>query len=407
MTDTTTLTTPKATPERRTFGRLFQRKRVWYLRYRSGGRERVESLKTTSRAIAERKAAVIEDHVGRGDHQGADVRRVSYADLETLIRADYKTRGLRSLARLNSALAHLAETFGATRASAITSDAIVRYHAARLAAGAAPATVAYELAAMRRMFRLAVKHRRLSSAPSITISAPQNARTGFVSRDDFDAIVAELPDCLRAPITFAFLTGWRIREVLGLEWRHVDLDAGTVTLDAAMTKSGASRSFPFSALPELDRLLRDQRDATRALERAEGRVIARVFHRAGRPIKSYHNAWSRAIHRAARGGSTEPLAEITRPAIVGRLVHDLRRSAARSLVHAGVPEHTAMQLLGHKTPSMFRRYAIQDATDLRNAVAKLAAASAPIAKASKPAKGRKPARGTTGVQSHLRAVGES
>ena len=55
-------------------------------------------------------------------------------------------------------------------------------------------------------------------------------------------------------------------EVLTLEWRQVDLDAGTVRLDAHTTKNDSGRVLPYGeVLPDLSDLLQSQRDATKAL----------------------------------------------------------------------------------------------------------------------------------------------
>ena len=55
----------------------------------------------------------------------------------------------------------------------------------------------------------------------------------------------------------------------------------------------------------------------------------------------------------------------------GIIVHDLRRCAARNLSRAGVTEAVAMEITGHKTRSMYRRYRIVDERDLREATERL------------------------------------
>lgn len=109
-----------------------------------------------------------------------------------------------------------------------------------------------------------------------------------------------------------------------------------------------------------------------------------VFHRNGKPILAYLDAWRAACKRASTV-QRDGLESITRPRLVGRTPHDFRRTAARNLIRAGVAQHVVMQLCGWKTDAMFRRYAIVDERDLRSAVAMLA-------------------KGTMGGQSKLKAL---
>jgi integrase len=226
-----------------------------------------------------------------------------------------------------------------------------------------------ELTVLKRMFSLAVEAGKLHHKPRIVLLREDNVRVGFFEREQYEAVLAHLPEGMQPAVTFAYVTGWRINsEVLPLQWRQVDLRVGEVRLDPGTTKNREGRVFYLTA--ELHQLLKRPRALADEIQREKKMIVQHVFfhrhvtksgalgHFAGRRISAwgFYHAWQRA--RTAAG-------------CPGRIPHDFRRTAIRNMVRAGIPERVAMKLSGHKTRSVFDRYNVVSDGDLRDAARRL------------------------------------
>lgn len=229
--------------------------RLYWIAYRVGGELKREPAKTASRQDAERLLRTRLALVDRGEATGPAADRTTFEQLEAAILADYLANGRRSAARVGQALAHLRLRWGGTRAATWRPDAFSSYSAERLGAGAARATICYELAVLKRMLRLGHRLGLVDRLPHVPMLAVRNARVGFFERADFERLRRALPPDLRSPVLVAYLTGWRLTsEVLTRQWRHLDLQAGWLRLEPGETKSGEGRQFPL--VPELRAALR-------------------------------------------------------------------------------------------------------------------------------------------------------
>ena len=89
------------------------------------------------------------------------------------------------------------------------------------------------------------------------------------------------------------------------------------------------------------------------------RITAAVFD-----CTNLRKAWAEACHKLGLGVKDGwPYRGLT--------IHDLRRSAVRNLIHAGVREDVAMTVSGHKSRAIFSRYNIADAADVKDALIKV------------------------------------
>ncbi len=95
-----------------------------------------------------------------------------------------------------------------------------------------------------------------------------------------------------------------------------------------------------------------------------------VFHRNREPVGDFRKAWTTASVETGLYHVVVLDTSGTEKKAADRLFHDLRRTAARNMIRAGVPERVAMAVTGHLTRSTFDRYDIVSEDDLRTAMQK-------------------------------------
>jgi len=372
-------------------GELKKRGQIWWIRYYRNGRRQEESSGSTKEGDARSLLRRREGDIERGIAITPKVGQIRFEEAVKDLLNDYRTNRKRSLDDVERRIEkHLTPFFGNRKMASITTADIREYIASRQAettvarkaftftardgtprhvpeqhrtvAAVSNGEINRELTALKRMFNLAIQAGKLLQKPHIPMLKEDNVRVGFFERDQFQAMLHRLPEAARPAATFAYITGWRIdSEVLPLEWRQVDFEAGEIRLDAGTTKNREGRTFPMTA--ELRVVLERQRAMTQELQRRQGIVCRKVFHRTGKPIKSFRVAFRTACREAG---------------CPGRVLHDLRRTAVRNLVRAGIPERVAMQMTGHKTRSVFERYNIVSVGDLRDAAKRLDVATGTI-----------------------------
>ncbi len=246
---------------------------------------------------------------------------------------------------------------GEIPAAALTSKMVDDFRDRCIDAGLARATADRYVEALRAALLYAVEKGRLTRAPKLSFFRPDNRRTGFFEKAEHEAVRASLPQPLADAAHFAYLSGWRKAEIVGLTWDCVDRKGYEVRIWDS--KNGDARTLPYRLNRELLELI-ERRWQARQYEVAEGPALSSyVFHVDGQPIGDFRKAWARACVAASVGQYVRDEKGRIR-GYEGKLFHDYRRSAVRDLIRAGVDRVTAKLISGHRTDSVFERYAIME-----------------------------------------------
>jgi integrase len=327
----------------------------WIKFYFKGKMYRV-SAKTNKVMEAKKLREFYLGEVARGTFKGFHEDTLSIQELFDDFEDDCRRRKLRGIDRIVSHMKPLRAWFSKMEATHVSERDIDRYIKARQKAGRSNTTVNRELQYLGQSMRRAKNKKLIADVPLIEkFSEKDNVRQGFFTHEDFERLVSFLPEDLQDFVRFGYYTGWRHGQIANLHWSEVEQDVIRLGPEKVKNKSGL-------VLPLVGELF----DIIERQRRLQSPVVPYVFYRLtveGRayPVGRFDKAWKSACAKAGL-----PVEKETK-----RRFHDLRRTTARNLNRAGVPDRIAMSLMGHKTRAMYDRYNIVDEDDMREASAQM------------------------------------
>ncbi len=330
-------------------GSVFPDPRSPYLQisYWNGTRQVRQSARTDDHGEAvkllQRKLA--EHVIGKS----ASPERIKLAALLQLVVDDYRRNDKADLRETEQRVNRLLKpAFGHLRPAEFTTKALNDYIEQRQKLGRKNGTINRELAHLRRAFRLGFQHdpQLVYRLPVIKALKEDNVREGFLEQDHYGLILEALTEEVKPIFVVAYHLGMRTGELLALKRSWVDLREGLIYVKGRVTKNREPKTAPIygDMGPWLDMLL--------SRGQVESPKCVWLFSRDGKPIHSFKGDWAQACEKAG---------------VPGLLFHDLRRTAVRNMIRAGVPAKVAMEISGHKTASMLWRYDITDTRDVKEA----------------------------------------
>lgn len=209
------------------------------------------------------------------------------------------------------------------------------------------ATTDRRLRILRAMFRFSMKRGKIqrNDVPHFPIKGEEvdNKKRGFFDENQFEQLLKKLPKHLHLYVKFLYATGMRSGQAEQLTWDMVNEKKTELRIPGE--------------------LIKNNQDFTLSIVYPDGTTVKHLEFRdekrkEGEPIfdvTDFRSQWRQACH-ALKLGVFNPETRSYR----GMTPHDFRRTACRNMIARGVPEAAAMAISGHKTNSIFKRYAIVD-----------------------------------------------
>lgn len=329
-------------------GPLPKNSRFWWVKFSVRGKVFQETANTESKNEALKFLSRRKDEEATG--KAVDCEKVTVAMLAEKMMDMWKRDERKESTREWAAYCwmHLLPYFGRMKAAdALLTASIEAYQDRRKAEGASNGTANRELTVLSCAFTIGYmnKPRLVPAKLSFTRLPEPKGRQGFVEEAQYRALAANCPELYMRPmlaLTYSF--GFRKAELLTLQVSDVDIMAGTIRLRTS--KNGEPRQVNLTA---------ETRGLLAACIAGKSPEDA-VFTRGRVPVADFRGTWG-AVTKSA--------------GCEGLLFHDLRRSAVRNMIGAGIPEGVCMKISGHKTRAVFDRYNIVSEKDLTDAAKKI------------------------------------
>jgi excisionase family DNA binding protein len=326
------------------FGSVFLRQTKksgdrFYIYYRFEGKRIREAVRgAQSRADALKVLQMKIADAFRGKHGfKKDEKKITFADFCDLYIKNYAKVNKRSWKDDVYSTRILKSIFKGRSLHEIDSFAIEELKTKRLDEGISKARVNRNLALLKKMFNLAIDWGYTKENPVRRVrffSEKDNLKERILTEAEEIRLLKTCADHLKPIVLTALHTGMRRGEILGLEWRQVDLVKRLIKVEK--TKSGRSRAIPIDDLLRAELMkLKTKNGSTPSCQN--------VFlnPRTSKPISDVKTAFSAALRRAG---------------IKGLRFHDLRHTFASRLIERGIDLITVKELLGHHSVVITQRY---------------------------------------------------
>ena len=210
---------------------------------------------------------------------------------------------------------------------------------------AAQATRTTHLAFIRALLRCAANEWRwIAKAPNIKCPVPKNKRIRWLTREEAQSLIREMPAHFKPVVVFALATGLRRSNITDLEWSQIDMQRKVAWIHPEDAKAG--RAIGVALNDSACKVLRDQ----------VGKHNRWVFVHTESSVRP-DGTRTKEVRKMRSDANTAWRAALRRAGIENFRFHDLRHTWASWLVQSGVPLSALQEMGGWESIEMVQRYA--------------------------------------------------